>query len=78
MKIAGFVLHLLLFPVFLTSGLVVPWYAMGGLLVLWVIAAVIAVKNRDNGRIVLAVPIVSFVILVAVVSLGGWLLDWTA
>ncbi len=78
MVVVGFALHLALFPVFLVSGLVVPWPAAAALLVVWVALFVAAVARRHHPPAVLAAPVLAAVIWVGVVSLGEWLFDWTA
>lgn len=79
MVVVGLVLHVALLPVFLVAGLVVPPLAVAGLLAVWVALLVVAVKwrNRRPG-FVLATPLIALVVLVAVVSLGEALLDWSA
>ena len=74
----GFVLLGLAGFVYLVSGLVVPLPWLIGLWGVWVALAVHAVRRRRQPWTVLATAGVAAVVWVAVVSLGGALLDWTA
>ena len=74
----GFLLHLLLLPIVFASGLVVPWPVMAVFLVGWIAAFALAVAKRDRPWLVVAIPLLSLAVLVAVVTLGEWLFGWTA
>ena len=76
--VIGVALHILVLPVFLASGLVVPVLAVGALAVVWALVLLVMLAQRDRPAVVLAGPVVALAILVAVVSLGEWLFDWTA
>lgn len=74
----GIVLHFVLLPVFLASGLVVPGPVVPFLVGLWGGLMIVATKNRDRPRVALAVPLVAMALLVAIISAGAVLFDWTA
>lgn len=79
MVVVGLALHVALLPAFLVAGLVAPPLAVAGLVGAWVALLVLAVKWRDERPgFVLATPLIALVLLVAVVSLGEALLDWSA
>ncbi len=75
--LVGIVLHALLLPVFLASGLVVPWWVIPLLLAVWagVLAAMVRWRTEPA---VIAGPLVALSVLVAVVTAGEALFDWTA
>lgn len=74
----GAVLHVVLLVAFVSSGLVAPAWFVGLLVVVWVAMAVVAVRRRADERYLVAAPIVAFVLLIAAVSAGELVLDWTA
>lgn len=62
-----------------SSGLVAPWWAVVGLLVVWAVLSVVLwrlVRRRSPWAI--AIPVLDAVIWFAVISIGDALLDWTA
>jgi hypothetical protein len=76
--VLGFALFVPVSILFLVSGLVVPqpWLTM-----LWAVGAVFlayAVANRHRPWIVLATPVAAILLWIAVVTLGGAFLNWTA
>ena len=74
----GFVLHLVLLPFVLASGLVVPVGVMLALTAIWVALLVVIFKQRSQENQVLAAPIAMVALLVLVPTLGSALFDWTA
>jgi len=76
--VLGFALFVPVSILFLASGLVVPqpWLTM-----LWAAGAAFlayAIANRHRPRIVLATPVAAILLWIAVVTLGGAFLNWTA
>jgi hypothetical protein len=76
--VLGFMLHAVLLPAYLASGLVVPALVVPALVVVWVLLLLVAIRNRQHPWLVLGVPVVGLVVLVGVVSAGSALFDWTA
>jgi hypothetical protein len=74
----GFVLHLVLLPFVLASGLVVPIGVVVALTVAWGALLVLILQRRSDEDQVLAAPIVMVALLVIVPTLGSALFDWTA
>lgn len=76
--VVGFALFAPVSILFLASGLVVPqpWLTM-----LWAAGAaflVYAIVNRQRPWIVLATPVAAILVWIALVTLGGAVLNWTA
>ena len=77
-RVLGFAL---MFPVaflYISSGLVVPGPYLFFLWALWGALLVIAIVKRHDWRIVLATPVVAFILWFVIVFAGGELLGWTA
>ena len=74
----GFVLHLVLLPFVLASGLVVPIAVVAGLTAVWILLFLLIVEQRSEENQVLAAPFVMLALLVLVPTLGSVLFDWTA
>jgi hypothetical protein len=71
--------HLAIGYVVLVSGLVVPWYAVLGLAVWWIVLAAVLVRLvRRRSWWTAAVPVVAAASWVVVVAGGGWALGWSA
>jgi hypothetical protein len=64
--------------VFVSAGLVVPAWFVGVLIAVWVAMAVVAIRKRADERYLVLAPIVAVALLIAAVSAGELLLDWTA
>lgn len=79
-KVARFLGIVLLFGVgwlYLVSGLVAPMWAVSVLLLIWVAILVAALRIwRTSPWLVLAAPLIAFVIWVATLWAGGELLGW--
>ena len=78
MTVLGFALFAPVSILFLASGLVVPqpWLTM-----LWAVGAAFlgyAIVNRHRPWIVLAAPVAAILLWIALLTLGGALLNWTA
>ena len=75
---AGFVLHAVTGVFVISSGLMMPMWAIVALAGFWSAALVFAVRHRHRPLVVLLTPVVTF----AVWFLTGWagerFLDWTA
>ena len=64
---------------YVASGLLAPLWAMGGLLVLWLVLSIVAVRlHPRHSAWALLVPVAAVVVLVAVLTAGQRLLGWTA
>ena len=73
------VLHLLALWPYAVSGLLAPGWAVVALLVVWtLLGAVAVVLHRRWGAVSALVPLVAVVVWLALVTLGGELLGWTA
>jgi len=73
--------HLAVGFLYAAAGLVVPGLYLFGLWAIWgalAVVGVLAVRRRRPVGYVLAVPVAAIVILMAVVSAGGALLNWQA
>jgi hypothetical protein len=75
----GLTLHIVIGWLYLTSGLVAPFWAVGLLMVVWTALLVGVIRFwRSRPWLVLATPFLAFLIWVGVLTLGERLLDWTA
>jgi hypothetical protein len=77
-RVAGFALHLLLLPIILIAGLVVPVWAVALFLVVWAVGLYAMVRNRERPRIVTSVPVIVLAVFAVGVVVGKVLLDWEA
>lgn len=76
---AGLVLMLPLLFLFGTSGLVAPWYAVLGFLILWVALLVAGVRwFKTRPYAVVALPFVGFAVWYGILMFGDAVLGWTA
>lgn len=74
----GFFLHLLVFFLFLVSGLLVPIPVVGLLLAIWLALLVLAVRWRKQAWRVLAIPGIAMLLWLVIVQGGSWVFGWTA
>ena len=74
----GFFLHLLVFLIFLSSGLMVPIYVVGFLLAIWLALLVLAIRWRKQAWRVLAIPGIAMLLWFVIVQGGSWVFGWTA
>ncbi len=74
----GFFLHLLVFFIFLSSGLLVPIPVVGLLLAIWLALLVFAVRWRKQPWRVLAIPGIAMLLWLVIVQGGSWVFGWTA
>ncbi|MER7459838.1 hypothetical protein [Micromonospora sp. NPDC126480] len=75
----GLAAHLVLAFFYVVSGLVVPAWALAGLLVIWLALLAVAIRLlRQRPAFVPLVPLAAVLIWLAVVSAGDAWLDWTA
>jgi len=66
------------FP-YAASGLVAPYWAVGVLLVVWLVLTVVTCRwFMPHPRRTLVMPVVAFVVWIGTISAGGAFLDWTA
>ena len=73
------VLHLVVLPFYVSSGLVAPAWAVVSLLLLWVLlAAALVHLGRRRGAPALLVPPVALALWFLLVTAGEQLLGWTA
>lgn len=81
-RIAGWVgiaAHVCILFFYVTSGLVAPAWAVAGLLVLWLVLLVVAIRLlRARPALALLVPVAAALIWFAVIASGGAWLGWTA
>ncbi|RPF28378.1 hypothetical protein [Georgenia muralis] len=77
--VVGVLLLLVLLPVFLSSGLLAPGWAVVALVLVWVVALVLAVRwfRRHPGR-VLALPFALAAVWLVTMYVGDLVLGWTA
>ena len=75
--IGGFVLHAVVGVFVISSGLLMPAWAIVALAAVWVVALVVAIRQRHRPLFVLLTPVVTF----AIWYLAGWagetFLGWT-
>ncbi len=72
-------LHLVALWLYYLSVLVAPFSGTVGLLVLWLVLAVVLVRvHRSYGPLALLVPLVAVGLWFAVIGAGSALLGWTA
>lgn len=75
----GLVLFIVTGWLYLVSGLVAPMWAVIVLWVVWLALLVGIIKLwRSHPWLVLAAPLVAFLIWAGAISAGGYFLDWTA
>jgi hypothetical protein len=75
----GLAAHLATVFLYLSSGLVVPAWALAMLLLIWVALLGLAIRLlRTRPAFALLVPVAAFVIWYAVILAGGAWLGWTA
>jgi len=66
------------FP-YAASGLVAPYWAVGVLLVVWLVLTVVTCRwFMPHPRRTLVMPVVAFAVWIGTISAGGAFLDWTA
>jgi hypothetical protein len=66
------------FP-YAASGLVAPYWAVGVLLVVWLVLMVVTCRwFMSHPRRTLVMPVVALAVWFGAISAGGALLDWTA
>lgn len=71
--------HLVMLVWYASSGLVAPLWAVGGLLVIWVVLLVLGLRLRTTRPPwMLAIPVVDVAVWVGVITAGERLLHWTA
>lgn len=74
--LAGMVAMLFLYA---ASGLLAPYWAVGVLLVLWLLMLVVTCRwFMPHPKRTLVMPVVAFVVWIGAISAGGVFLDWTA
>jgi hypothetical protein len=67
------------FFLYAASGLVAPYWAVGVLLVLWLVMFVVTCRwFMPYPKRTLVMPVVAFVVWIGAISAGGAFLDWTA
>jgi len=71
-------LHLAVGVVVAAGGLIMPGWAVAGLAVVWGVGTVVMVRRRRTPPFVLAVPVVTTALWLAVAVAGGAWLGWTA
>jgi hypothetical protein len=76
--VVGFLLLAGMAALILVSGLIMPYWAVGALAVVWVVALAMALKWRSRGGIVLGIGFGLVVAWLAVAWAGEAFLDWTA
>jgi hypothetical protein len=80
--VVGLVAMFLYVPVgvfYFGSGLVMPFWAAAILWVIWIAGLLVLARvYRSRPMWTWVVPVAAMVLWVAVVSLGDWLLGWTA
>jgi hypothetical protein len=74
----GFVLLVAVGALIAVSGLIMPYWAVGSLAVIWLVALVTAIQLRARPGAVLALPFVLMAIWVIAAWAGERFLDWTA
>lgn len=75
----GLVAHLALGFWYAASGLVAPAWAVAGLLLVWIVLLVVAIRLlRQRPALVPLVPLAAVLVWVTVVTAGEVWLDWTA
>ena len=82
LAVVGIGLHLFVgvFP-YAASGLIAPLWGIAVLYVVWLgllAVAVQLVRTRERVRFTPIVPVVAIAVWIAVISLGGAVLGWTA
>jgi hypothetical protein len=66
------------FP-YAASGLVAPYWAVGVLLVVWLVLTVVTCRwFMPHPRRTLVMPVFAFVVWIGTITAGGAFLDWTA
>jgi len=78
MIVIGFALHIGLLPLFIVSGLVLPWPVVAGLIAVWVVLLIAALTRRRQPVSVMSAPALALVVWVAVLVVGGGVFGWTA
>lgn len=64
---------------YLTSGLVVPWWALALLCAAWVCMLVLSIRwATSRPYVVLAMPLIALALWLVVISVGAAMLGWTA
>ncbi|MDQ3784425.1 MAG: hypothetical protein M3360_06040 [Actinomycetota bacterium] len=77
LRVLGFVLHVLVGFIYVSSGLIVPGLYLFALWALWGALLALAILKRENALYVFATPFIAAALwLVVVPGLGG-LFDWT-
>ena len=71
-------LHVAVASLYLSSGLLVPWYAVALLFAIWIVLLVLAIRHRQRPAWVLATPFIAAAIWLVVVQGGSWIFGWTA
>lgn len=71
-------LHLVALWLYVSSGLLAPFWAVTALLVLWVLLAWVAVLvHRRHGALALLVPVTAIALWFGAITAGEQLLGWT-
>ena len=76
--VAGFALHAVVGIFVLSSGLMMPAWAIVALAAVWVVALVAAIRRRHRPLFVLLTPVVTFAIWYLTGWAGETYLGWTA
>jgi len=76
-SIAGFGLHAVAGVFVISSGLLMPMWAIVCMGAVWVLGLAIAIRHRANPFVVLSVPIATFAIWFLTASAGEAFLGWT-
>lgn len=75
----GLVGHLVMLVWYAASGLVAPLWAVGGLLVAWLVLLLIGLRlRRRRAALMLLIPVVDVGVWVAAINAGERFLGWTA
>ena len=76
--VAGFALHAVVGAVVISSGLMMPAWAIVALAAVWMVALVAAIRQRDRPLFVFLTPVVTFGIWCLTGWAGETFLGWTA
>jgi hypothetical protein len=67
------------FFLYAASGLVAPWWAVGALLLLWLVMLVMTCRwFVTYPKRTLLMPVIAFLVWLGAISAGGAFLGWTA
>ena len=77
--VIGLLGHLVMLVWFAACGLVAPLWAVGALLVVWLVLLVIGLRlRRRRAGLMLLIPLVDVAVWVATINAGEHFLGWTA